>query len=119
MNNQQLTFKSLATILNVAPITVSRIAKNDEQFPQATKIGRSQFIDSDAFYKWLSKKAGYVVVDGDYLVTGKDLQNRFNKSHTWVWQNVKAGTLPKPFYIGRNTYWMNSKIEALFVSGVA
>lgn len=114
MNNQKLTYTTIATILNVAPITVSRIAKSDEQFPKPAKVGRSQFIDCDAFYKWLSKKAGYVVVDGDYVITAKDIQQHFNKSHTWVWQNVKTGTLPKPFYIGRNTFWMNSQIEALF-----
>ncbi len=47
MNNQKLTFKALATILNVAPITVSRISKSDEQFPESIKVGRSQFVDND------------------------------------------------------------------------
>jgi len=119
MHNQKLTFKTLATILNVAPITVSRIAKSDSQFPKATKIGRSQFIDSKAFHQWLSKKSGCVVVEGDRVLTGKDLQSIFDKSHTWIWQNVKSQTLPEPFYIGRNTFWMNSQIQTLLQSEVA
>lgn len=119
MTNQKLTLKTVTTIIPVAPITLTRIAKCDLTFPQIEKIGRSQFIDRQALYTWLSKKADYVVIDGDYAVTGKDLQNIFDKSHTWIWQNVKAGTLPKPFYIGRNTFWMNSQIEALLQSEVA
>ena len=119
MNNQKLTLKAATTIIPVAPITITRIAKSDSTFPKLEKIGRSQFIDRQAFYKWLSKKAGYVVIDGDYAITGKDLQNTFDKSHTWIWQNVKSQTLPEPFYIGRNTFWMNSQIEALLQSEVA
>ena len=119
MNNQKLTVKSLSEILNVAPVTVTRIAKSDSQFPKLAKIGRSIFIDSDAFYKWLSKKSGCIVVEGDRVLTGKDLQGIFDKSHTWIWQNVKSGELPKPFYIGRNTFWMNSQIDALLRDEVA
>ena len=116
MHNKKLTLKTATTIFPVAPITLTRIAKSDSTFPAIEMIGRSKFIDRQAFYTWLSKKTGYIVTDGDYAITGKDLQNIFEKSHTWIWQNVKAGTLPKPFYIGRNTYWMNSQIEALMQS---
>ena len=119
MNSQKLTLKAATKILPVAPITITRIAKSDPSFPKLEKIGRSQFIDGDAFLKWLSKNAGFVITDGDYAITGKDLQNTFDKSHTWIWQNVKSKTLPEPFYIGRNTFWMNSQIQALLQSEVA
>lgn len=119
MPNQKLSYVDIAERLSLAPVTVSRIANTDNTFPKAVCIGRSKFIDSKAFYKWLSKKAGAVAVEGDYLLTAKGIQQRFGKSHTWVWQNVKAQTLPKPFKIGRNTFWLNSQIEALFTPEAA
>lgn len=119
MQNPKLTLKAATAIIPVAPITITRIAKSDSTFPKLEKIGRSQFIDKQAFYTWLSKKAGYLVIDGDYAITGKDLRSIFDKSSTWIWQNVKSETLPAPFYIGRNTFWLNSQIQALLKTEVA
>ncbi len=93
MLNSKLTLSNISSILKVSSITVSRLSKTDSDFPEMSKIGRSLFIDSDALYQWLSIKAGVVVKPEDQLLTSKDLQKLFDKSHTWIWQNVKSGVL--------------------------
>lgn len=113
MLNSKLTLSNVSNILKVSPITISRLSKTDSDFPEVSKIGRSLFIDSDSLYSWLSLKAGQEVKPEDQLLTGKDLQSIFNKSHTWIWQNVKSGVLPKPFKINRSTYWLESQIKRL------
>ena len=107
---QKLTLKNVALILFLAPISVSRLFKSDPTFPPLEKIGRSVFIDSNNFYKWLSLKAGQTVTPADNLMKSIDLQAYYQKSHTWIWQNVKAGNLPKPFKINRSNYWLERDI---------
>ena len=110
MHSNKLTLKDVALILFLAPISVSRLSKSDPTFPPLEKTGRSVFIDSDKFFKWLSLKAGQIIKPSDALMTGKHLQDYYSKSHTWCWQNVKAGNLPKPFKINRSNYWLERDI---------
>ena len=120
MNNKKLTLRDTSQVLaGIAPITITRIAKSDSAFPKIEKVGRSIFIDENALYTWLSHKAGFTILATDTALTSKNLQEIFNKSHTWIWQNVKSGVLPKPFKINRSTYWMASQIEGLFQEEVA
>ena len=109
--SNKLTLKDVALFILVVPISISRLSKSDPAFPPLEKIGRSVFIDSDKFYRWLSLKAGQEITPSDKLMTGKHLQNYYSKSHTWVWQNVKAGNLPKPFKINRTNYWIERVIS--------
>ena len=116
----KLTLKDTSKILGgMSTITITRISKTDTQFPPVVKIGRSIFIDRDLLYKWLSEKSGLDVKPQDHLLTSKDLQEIFNKSHTWIWSNVKLGALPKSFKINRSTFWLNSQIDALLQSDEA
>ena len=85
----------------------------DPTFPAFEIYGRSKYLDSKAFYDWLSKKAGFKVTSPDRAITSPQLQKMLNKSHTWVWQNVKNCTLPQPFKIGRLNFWMLSQFEEL------
>ena len=110
MSSNKLTLKTAALILFIVPISISRLSKSDPTFPPLEKIGRSVFIDSNKFYQWLSDKAGQTVTPSDALMTGKHLQDYYSKSHTWCWQNVKTGNLPKPFKINRTNYWLERVI---------
>ena len=109
----KLTLKITASILGVSPTTISRLAKSDKTFPKIKTIGRSKFIDNEAFYEWLSLKAGFKVSAPDKAISSPQLQKMLDKSHTWVWVNVKNKTLPKPFKIGRLNFWMLSQFEKL------
>ncbi len=120
--NKKLRLKDIAIILFIAPISASRFFTKpksnvkyphnsfDPTFPKPIKIGRSSFIDGSKFYEWLSDKAGQTINSDDNLMTGKHLQAYYQKSHTWIWQNVKAGNLPKPFKINRTNYWLERDI---------
>lgn len=110
MSSSKLTLKDVALILFIAPISTSRLSKSDPTFPPLERIGRSVFIDADKFYQWLSNKAGETVTPSDNLMMGRHLQDYYSKSNTWVWQNVKAGSLPKPFKINRTNYWLERVI---------
>lgn len=110
----KLPFKIIANILGgVSPITISRLAKSDKTFPEIETIGRSKFIDSDGFYKWLSAQAGFKVSAPDKAITSKHLQQMLDKSHTWLWKSCKEGLIEKPFKIGRLNFWMQSQFEEL------
>jgi predicted DNA-binding transcriptional regulator AlpA len=109
-HSNKLTLKDTALILFIVPISITRLSKSDPTFPPLEKIGRSVFIDSNKFYKWLSLKAGRTITPSDTLMTGKHLQDYYSKSHTWCWKNVKSGNLPKPFKINRTNYWIERVI---------
>lgn len=114
IHKNKLRLKEIAKISGgLKPITMSRLAKSDKTFPAFEIIGRSKFIDSVAFYKWLSDKAGFAVTAPDKAITSPQLQAMLDRSHTWVWSNVKNGALPKPFKIGRLNFWMLSQFEDL------
>ena len=114
MKKHKLTIKNISKILgDLAPITIRRLAKSDKIFPAIETIGRSRFVDNEAFYEWLSKKAGFKVTPPDKAITSKQLQEMLDKSHTWIWLNVKNKTLPRPFKIGRLNFWMLSQFGGL------
>ena len=106
----KLSTKDTASILGVASITASRIQANDPTYPALERIGRSSFTDQDKFYSWLSTKADKLITPKDKLLGGNDLQDYYQKSHTWIWSHVKAGNLPKPFKINRTNYWLEREI---------
>ena len=54
--------------------------------------------------------AGEEITPEDKLLKGKEIQDYYSKSHTWLWQHVKAGNLAKPFKINRTNYWLERKI---------
>ena len=110
MQSNKLTLKEVALILFIVPISISRLSKSDPTFPPLEKTGRSVFIDSNKFYQWLSDKAGETITPSDSLMKTNHLQAYYSKSHTWIWQNVKAGNLPKPFKINRTNYWIERVI---------
>ncbi len=107
--NRKQTLSEVANYQKSSKITISRLAKADPSFP-ITKFGRSIFIDSAPYFKWLSKKAGQTITPDDVLLKGNDVQNYYSKSQTWIWANVKAGNLPKPFKINRCNYWLERDI---------
>ena len=111
MQSNKLTLKDVALILFVVPISITRLSKSDPTFPPLEKIGRSIFIDSHKFYKWLSAKAGETVTPSDNLMTGKHLQAYYSKSNTWIWQQItKTKSIPQPFKINRTNYWLERVI---------
>lgn len=110
MLNKKATLRDVALFLFIVPISVTRLSKSDSTFPPLEKIGRSIFIDRTLFFKWLSVKAGKTITSSNKLMTGKHLQDYFQKSPTWIWQQVKAGSLPKPFKINRTNYWLERDI---------
>ncbi len=107
---QKLTLKQVAIILCLSGISISRLSKSDKTFPELERVGRSVFIDASKLYKFLSGKAGKTVTSDDNLLLTKHLQEYYSKSHTWIWQQVKAGNLPKPFKINRTNYWLEREI---------
>lgn len=106
----KLSLKSSALILGVSPITPTRLSALDPTFPKLERIGRSIFIDSNKFYAWLSLKSGQEVTPSDTLLKSKDLQDYYQKSHTWCWIHVKNGDIPTPFKINRTNYWLEREI---------
>ena len=124
MIKAKLTPKDTANILGcVSPKTVLNLSRKptekkpnpsyDPTFPAFETIGRSKYVDSKAFYKWLSDQVGFKVSAPDKAISSPQLQKMLDKSHTWVWVNVKNKTLPKPFKIGRLNFWMLSQFEKL------
>ena len=107
----KLTLKITANILGVSLATIRRIAKSDKTFPEIEIIGRSKYVDSKAFYKWLSDQVGFKVSAPDKAISSPQLQKMLDKSHTWVWVNVKNKTLPKPFKIGRLNFWITTMVD--------
>lgn len=115
----KLTLKKVANICSISIMTAKRLYTQpinnkthhlyDPTFPKPEKFGRSIYIDSDAFYQWLSIKAGFTVIAPDKTLNSKQVREIFDKSHTWIWQNIKKGSFPKPFKIGRLNFWMQSQ----------
>ena len=109
---KNLTRNDTAKILGgIAPITISRLSKADPTFPKFKKVGKSLFLDGDLFYAWLTQKAGFLVRAPDTAITIKDVQSIYSKSHTWIHTHIKSGALPKPFKVGRFTFWMASQFK--------
>lgn len=114
MQESKLTIKNISKILgDLAPVTISRLAKSDKTFPEIETIGRSRYMDSDALYCWLSQKAGFKVTPPDKAISSKQLQKMLDKSHTWIWKSCKDGLIPEPFKIGRLNFWMLSQFGGL------
>lgn len=88
-------------------------------FPKPFKVGRSVYWKESEILEYLSKKTGFKVDPQDKTITAKELLETFGKSHTWLWANIKSdieskgGNIPKPFYINRTRFWMQSQIDAL------
>jgi len=123
-HKHKLTPKNTGSLLGgISPKTVLNFSRKptekkpnpayDPTFPEVETIGRSKFIDSDAFYKWLSDKAGFTVSAPDKAITSPQLQTMLDKSHTWLWKSCKEGLIVKPFKIGRLNFWMLSQFEEL------
>jgi predicted DNA-binding transcriptional regulator AlpA len=74
------------------------------------RVGRAVYINNEKFYGWLSAKSGKEVTPEDNLLKTKDLQQYYSKSNTWLWMQVKAGNIPKPFKINRTNYWLEREI---------
>lgn len=110
MNTMNYTFNAMAKILKVSTVSIRRIGKLDQDFPQLDKIGKSNFVNSNDFYRWISGKAGEKVDQSDKLLLTKDIQEYYQKSHTWVWMHVKKGNIAKPFKINRTNYWLDRNI---------
>ena len=107
---QKLTLNQMAIILCLSPISISRLLKSDKTFPQVIKIGRSIFVDADAFYVWLSNKAGKEVTPDDNLMLSKHVYDYYSKSSTWLWMQVRDGNIKKPFKINTLNYWVEREI---------
>ena len=115
----KLTLKEVSMIVGcVAPITISRLARSDINFPKIVKRGRSSYINCAALYKWLSMKAECSVSPPDVAIKSKEIQILLSRSHTWVWSAVQSGVLPALFKINRSTFWIKSHIDALLNDGV-
>jgi len=111
MDGQIFKFPAiLCELVGVAPITGSRIASNDPEFPQLKRIGNSKYITEKAFYAWLSVKAGKKVTKYDRILNSKAIAEFYQRSSTWIWQQTKSGDIPKPFKINRNNYWLERDI---------
>jgi hypothetical protein len=109
--SSKLTLKDIALILFVVPISITRLSKSDPTFPPLERIGRSVFVDSNKFHKWLSDKAGQTITPNDTLMTSKHVQAYYQKSHTWLWQQVaKEKSIKAPFKINRTNYWIERVI---------
>lgn len=108
--NAKLQLKAVASIIGASTVTIPRLSTSDKDFPKLERVGRSIFIDEDKFYHWLSSKAGEKITPKDKLLKGKEIQAYYSKSHTWLWQHVKDGNLPKPFKINRTNYWIERDI---------
>lgn len=118
----KLTLTDIARILSMNPITVRRIAIKqkklskhdtntfDSTFPATEKVGRSLYVNEDLFYKWLSIKAGEKITPDDELMTTKDMKDYYSRSSTWLWQQEKAGNVPKHFSINRTSFWIKRKV---------
>ena len=122
MIKAKLTPKDAANILGgISPKTVLNLSRKpsknkpnptyDPTFPIFEKIGRSKYVDNKALYKWLSQKAGFKVTPPDRAISSPQLQKMLDKSHTWIWLNIKNKTLPKPFKVGRLNFWTLSQFE--------
>lgn len=112
-----LTSKQVQQIIPFSRATIRRLDKdNAAGFPKSHKVGRSAYWKESSVLDFLSQKAGFTVTSQDQVITAKDLQAMFDKSHTWLWQNIKNKTLPEPFLIGRSRFWMKSQIDALDTS---
>ena len=115
----KLTLKKVSQTVAVSAITIKRLYTQptadkpnpiyDPNFPKPERMGRSIYIDSHEFYQWLSAKVGFSVVAPDKVLTAKQVRAIFDKSHTWIWQNINSEVLPKPFKIGRLNFWMASQ----------
>lgn len=46
-----------------------------------------------------------------------DVARETGRSIRQVWRDARAGTIPKPFKHGRNTYWIPAEIHA-FMKGL-
>jgi predicted DNA-binding transcriptional regulator AlpA len=103
----------------ISQASLNRLSKNDPDFPEIEVVGRSHFIDKKAFCEWQSKQAGYLIKEPAQCLNSKALMDYFNKSHTWAWQQVKTGNLPKPFKVGSLNLWFEGEIRSLTQEEVA
>ncbi len=94
-------------------MTIRRLSKDPKSgFPKPHTVGRSVYLNESDILLFLSKKTGFKVDSSDRVITANELLELFNKSYTWLWQHVKKGNIPKPFYINRSRFWMQSQIDS-------
>jgi predicted DNA-binding transcriptional regulator AlpA len=114
MNHTKLTRNQVAEFQKCSPVFVARMAKSDNTFP-SVRVGRSMYFDSILYFEWLSEKAGVEINENDELLRTKDVEQIFSRSHSWIWIQIKAGNIPKPFKIKRNNYWLARDIAKVGV----
>lgn len=112
--SNKLTNKVVRDLLGgISQQLLKKLTEIDPAFPEIQKIGRSIFIDKTDFCAWQSKKAGYQITEPVRCLNSKNLQDYFNKSHTWIWQQLKSGNLPAPFKVGSLNLWFETDIQNL------
>ena len=113
-SNTHITAKQVQALIPFSRATIRRLAKDTKtDFPTPYVVGRSVYWSESSILEYLSRKAGFTITPADRAITAKELQSTFNKSHTWLWQSIKTGSIPEPFKIGRSRFWMQSQVDAL------
>ena len=113
--DRSLSSKEVQQYIPFSLATIRRLSKDiKSDFPKHHVVGRSVYWNESDILKYLSKKAGFQVNPKDRTITAQEVLGHFNKSHTWLWQNIAPkGNIPKPFYINRSRFWVKSQIDDL------
>lgn len=103
----KLSSKDLTSIIKLGRVSHSKMVK-EHGFPEPEKIGSKLYYESEYVYQWLSANAEGQVVDGDVLLSNKDIEQMLGRSSAWRWANVskdnsltKVHVLSKIFHIER------------------
>ncbi len=113
MQNKILILTVLSILGGISRGTLRRELK-ESNFPKPEKIGKSQYFNSRAVYKWLSQKAGRPVRQGDKLLSSVQLQELFSRSSAWVWLHFQKNEerKAKSVRIRSRPYWLESEVLA-------
>jgi predicted DNA-binding transcriptional regulator AlpA len=118
IHSNKLTNKVVRNLLGgISQASLKRLTEKEDDFPLIEIIGRSRFVDMTAFCSWQSKKAGYLIKNPAQCMNSKDLMAYFGKSHTWIWQQIKTQSLPKPFKVGALNLWFENDIKNIPTKG--
>ena len=109
----KLSMREASGKLGVKPKTLRRYFDNSTQPPAIEKIGRSAYIDSNDFNKWIERIAGKPIKEDDVFLKSDAVMQLYGKSYTWLWYVVKEGELAKPFTISRTNFWIKSELEGI------